>query len=200
MSLGMSLDQLVNPQPYKPFPDLWLSQAPPGERLQEYVEKEWEHQPHIGETPPQIIQEVLEYSQKAVEEIGAARPFVTKNKAEFDRLYNDIHCIAVMSKNYAAKADAAIFVLRYNFSKDVNDLKKAVGYLEESLVHFRKLTELTRDTYLFAQGMQTSQRKIPYPGFEDGRPANYHWTQVLQKYEKELDDFQRKDALIPQSN
>jgi hypothetical protein len=191
MSLGMTLDQLVNPQPYKPFPDLWLSQAPPGERLQEYAEKEWKHEPHVGETPPQIVQEILEYSQKAVEEIDAARPLVKKNKAEFDRLYNDIRCIAAMSENYAAKVNAAIFVLRYNFSKDVEDLKKAAEYLEESLVHFRKLTGLTRDTYLFAQSMQTSQRKIPFPGTEDGKPANYHWTAVLQKYEKELDDFKQ---------
>jgi hypothetical protein len=191
MSLGMTLDQLVNPQPYKPFPDLWLSQAPPGERLQEYAEKEWKHEPHVGETPPQIVQEILEYSQKAVEEIEAAKPLVKKNKAEFDRLYNDIRCIAAMSENYAAKVNAAIFVLRYNFSKDVEDLKKAAEYLEESLVHFRKLTGLTRDTYLFAQSMQTSQRKIPFPGTEDGKPANYHWTQVLQKYEKELDDFKQ---------
>jgi hypothetical protein len=189
LSLGMTLDQLVNPQPYKPFPDLWLSQSPPGERLQEYVEKEWKSEPHTGETPPQIIQEVLEYSKKAAEEIEAAKPLVTKNEAEFDRLYNDIHCIATMSENYAAKANAAIFVLRYNFGKDIQDLKKATKCLEESLIHFRKLAELTRDTYVFTQGMQTSQRKIPYPGFENGKPANYHWNQVLKKYEEELDDF-----------
>jgi hypothetical protein len=39
--------------------------------------------------------------------------------------------------------------------------------------------------------MQTRQRKIPYPGFENGMPANFHWIQVLEKYEKELDDFKR---------
>jgi hypothetical protein len=191
MSLGMTLDQLVNPEPYKPFPDLWLSQSPPGERLQEYVQKAWKHLSHTGETPPQIIQEVLEYSQKAVEEIEAAKPFVTKNKAEFNRLYNDIHCIRAMSENYASKANAAFFVLRYGLSEDIGDLKKAKEYLEESLVCFRKLSELTRDTYIFAQGMQTRMRRIPYPGFEDGVPINYHWTQVLEKYEKELDDFKR---------
>ena len=37
--------------------------------------------------------------------------------------------------------------------------------------------------------MQTSQRKIPYPGAENGVPANYHWAEVLEKYEKELEDF-----------
>jgi hypothetical protein len=191
LSLGMTLDQLVNPKPYGPFPDLWLSQSPPGERLQEYAEKQWNNEPHVGETPPQIIQEVLEYSEKAVEEIEAAKPLVTKNKAEFERLYNDIHCIRAMSQNYAAKVNAAIFVLRYNFSKDISDMKKAEEYLAESLNHYRTLTELTRDTYHFAQSMQTSQRKIPYPGGENGEPANFHWTQVLGKYEKELVDFQK---------
>ena len=191
LSLGMTLDQLVNPEPYKPFPDLWQSQSPPGERLQEYVENEWKHLPHSGETPPQIIREVLEYSQKAVEEIEAAKPFVTKNKEEFDRLYNDIRCIQAMSQNYASKANAAICVLRYNYSKDINDLEKAAVFLEESLVHFRKLTELTRDTYLFAQSMQTNTRKIPFTGFEDGKAVNYHWTSLIEKYEKELEDFRQ---------
>ncbi len=191
LSLGMTLDQLVNPGPYKPFQDLWLSQSPPGERLQEYVEKQWKQEPHIGETPPQIIREVLEYSQKAVQEIEAAKPLVTENKEEFNRLYNDIHCIRAMSENYAAKANAAICVLRYNFSKDIQDMKQAAKYLEESLNHYRKLTELTRETYTFAQSMQTSQRKIPYPGAENGVTANFHWSQVLEKYEKELDDFKR---------
>ena len=59
---GMTLDQLVNPEKYRPFPELWESQSPPGERLQEYVEREWNKQPHEGETPPQIIAEVLEFS------------------------------------------------------------------------------------------------------------------------------------------
>lgn len=192
LSLGMRLDQLVNPEPFKPFADLWLSQAPPGERLQEYAEKEWNHQPHEGETPPQIIREVLNYSQKAVEEIKAAKPLVTKNKEEFARLYNDIHCIRAMSENYAAKANAAICALRYNFSKDVNYMKKAEQYMEDSLAAFRKLAELTADTYLFAQSMQTKQRKIPFGGAENGKPANFHWTQVLAKYEKELEDFKQQ--------
>ena len=90
---------------------------------------------------------------------------------------------------WAAKVNAAIYVLRYNYSKDIADMKKAEEYLAESLEHYRKLTELTKDTYLFAQSMQTSQRKIPFPGAENGEPANFHWTQILGKYEKELADL-----------
>ena len=64
--LGMTLDQLVNPARYGAIEDLWLSQAPPGERLDEFVKREWNHEPHIGETPDSIISEVLDYSSNAV--------------------------------------------------------------------------------------------------------------------------------------
>ena len=126
LSLGMTLDQLVNPQKYQPFPELWESQSPPGERLQEYVQKESKKEPHEGETPPQIIREVLDYSQKAVASIEAAAPQVTRNKVEFARLRNDIHCIHAMSEFYASKANAAYCVLRYNYSHDLADMELAL--------------------------------------------------------------------------
>src|SRR6185436_5046762 len=50
MSLGMTLDELVHPEKYREFPELWESQSPPGERLKEYAEREWKRQPHEGET------------------------------------------------------------------------------------------------------------------------------------------------------
>src|SRR5690606_19429766 len=40
LSLGMTLDQLVNPKRYGVISDLWESQSPPGERLDEFVRKE----------------------------------------------------------------------------------------------------------------------------------------------------------------
>jgi hypothetical protein len=192
MSLGMTLDQLVNPEKYRPYPELWESQSPPGERLQEYVEREWKGQPHEGETPPRIIDEVLDYSKKAVEAIEAAAPSVTKNRDEFERLRNDVRCIRAMSQNYAAKANAAILVLRYQRSRDVADMEKAATFLAESLEHYRTLAKLTRDTYRYANSMQTGQRKIPVSGGVDGKPASYHWTQLVGLYEAELADFQRK--------
>ena len=86
MSLGMTLDQLVNPDKYQAFTELWESQSPPGERLQEYADKVWAKQPHAGETPPQIVNEVLDYSQRAVTEVDAAASQVTTNREEFGRL------------------------------------------------------------------------------------------------------------------
>jgi hypothetical protein len=95
---------------------------------------------HEGETPPQICDEVLDFSKKAVDEIDAAASSVTKNQDEFERLRNDVHCIRAMSQNYAAKAQAAMLVLRYNYSRDIGDMERAERCLAESLDHFRTLT------------------------------------------------------------
>jgi hypothetical protein len=192
MMLGMYLDQLVNPQRYNEFRDLWESQAPEGERLNVYIDRELAGQTHVGETPPSIVKEILDYSAKAVEAIDRAAPLVTRNKEEFQRLRNDVHCVRAVSQNYAAKVNAAMHVLKYNKSKtpDVNDLAKAEQYLAESLEHYRTLEKLTRDTHRFANTMQTRQRRIPTTGGDDqNRPANYHWSQVLPLYEQELADF-----------
>ena len=114
----MTLDQLVNPNKYGAIEDLWLSQAPPGERLDEFVRKEWNHQPHAGETPETIIADVLAESSNAVAAADAAEPLVTKNRDEFERLRNDTRCIQAMAENYSAKVRAAELVLRYNYSHD----------------------------------------------------------------------------------
>ena len=192
MSLGMTLDELVDPDKYHAFDELWESQSPPGERLQEYVNREWNKQPHDGETPPQIIEEVLQFSKQACDEIDAAEPGVAKNRDEFERLRNDVHCIRAMSQNYAAKANAAMYVLRYQHSHDIADMEKAATYLAESLEHYRTLVSLTEHTYRFANSMQTSQRKIPVSGGKNGKPANYLWSQLLPLYDKELADFQKR--------
>jgi hypothetical protein len=196
MSLGMTLDELVRPEKYGVLPDLWQSQSPEGERLPDYVEKELAHQPHVGETPPQIIREILDYSQRAVDALAAAAPEVTKNRDEFLRLQNDAACIRAMSQNYAAKANAALYVLRYQHTHDLQDMEKAQTYLAESLEHFSVLERLTRDTYWYANSMQTAQRRIPVVGGEGGKPANYHWSQLLPVYQKELADFDAKVAAL----
>lgn len=192
MALGMTLDQLVNPDRYSPFEELWESQSPPGERLQEFVQKQWKKQPHEGETPPQINDEVLKFSQQAVDAIEAAEKSVTVNRDEFLRLKNDIHCIRAISQNYVEKVNAAVCVLRFGYSNDIKDMEQAEKHLAASLEHYRTLTNLTKDTYKFANSMQTTMRRVPVLGQIDGKPANYHWTQLLPVYEKELSDFRAK--------
>lgn len=194
LSLGMTLDQLVNPQKYGAIEDLWLSQAPPGERLDEYVRKEWNHEPHSGETPPSIIREVLDYSSNAVAEINDAEPSVTKNHDEFERLRNDVQCIQAMAQSYSAKVRAAELVLRYDYSHDAHDMEQATGFLKESFANYQKLVSLTGNTYSYANSMQTSQRKIPFPGGVRGVGTNFLWSQLVPAYRKELSDFEEKVA------
>jgi hypothetical protein len=194
LSLGMTLDQLVNPNKYGAIEDLWLSQAPPGERLDEFVRKEWNHEPHVGETPETIIADVLAESSNAVAAANAAEPLVTKNHGEFERLRNDVHCIQAMAATYASKVRAAELVLRYDHSRDIADMEQAEKFLSASFADFHYLTELTVKTYHYANSMQTSQRKIPVRGGENGIGTNYLWSQLLPLYQKELEDFQAKVA------
>ena len=190
LSLGMTLSELVHPEKFHEFPELWESQSPPGERLKEYVDREMQHQAHEGETPPQIVSEILKFSGDALAAINAAAP--TRNEAEFGRLKDDINCIRLMSQFYAAKVNAAMAMLRYERGKNIGDLRACVSSLSESVDFYRQLSELTERTYRFANSMQTSQRRIPVPGGVDGKPANYHWTQVLPVYERELDEIKRQ--------
>ncbi len=196
MSLGMTLDQLVRPEKYREFPELWESQSPPGERLKEFAEREWKKQPHLGETPLSINAEVLDFSSRAVAAIDTAAPLVAQNREEFERLRNDVRCIRAMSLSYVAKTFAALSVLRYHSSKDPADMVTASQRLAESLDAFRELTALTKDTYKAANSMQTAQRRVPFPGGIAGKAANYHWTQLLPLYEKELADFRAQVAAL----
>ncbi|HEU5125532.1 MAG TPA: hypothetical protein VFW05_15875 [Verrucomicrobiae bacterium] len=243
LSLGMTLDQLVNPKRYGVISDLWESQSPPGERLDEFVRKEMNHEAHVGETPETVIADVLKFSSNAVVNMESASALVTKNRGEFECWLNDLRCIQEMAKNYAAKVKAAELVLRYEMADDrpaatvaqasepaVSPISKSAGrenfervrttnapqvskpaiqqarrpalqdmldaekFLAESLKHFEALTALTTNTYRFANSMQTGHRKIPFGGAAHGVGTNYHWSQVLPLYRKELDDFRARVA------
>ena len=188
LTLGMFMTQLINPFRYNLFTLMYESEAPEGEMIIEYAEKEWKKQPHIGETPVQIADEVTAHGRKAVEAIEKAASSVSKDKAEFERLRNDVHCYQELADFYAEKVRAALLVLRYKYSNDISDLEKALPYLERSVEHYRKLAELTRGTYLYANSMQTMQRKIPVRGVD----ATYKtWVEVLPRFEQELAHFKR---------
>jgi len=199
LSLGMTLDQLVNPNKYGAIEDLWLSQSPEGERLDEFVKREWNHKPHVGETPETIIADVLAESSNAVLAADFAEPLVTQNRDEFERLKNDIHCIQAMAENYSAKVRAAEMVLRYDYSHDISDMENAEKFLAESFADYQKLVALTENTYHYANSMQTSQRKIPVNGGTKGGGTNYLWSQLVPLYQTEMENFQTKVAQLKQS-
>ncbi|MDR3460337.1 MAG: hypothetical protein P4N60_23145 [Verrucomicrobiae bacterium] len=199
LSLGMTLDQLVNPDKYGAIEDLWLSQAPLGERLDEYVKREWNKEPHAGETPESITHEVREESTAAVNAVEAAAGLVTKNRAEFERFRNDVHCLQMLDANYERKVAAAFYVLRYGYSQDLGDMRTAETHLASSFDAYQKLVALTGPAYHFANSMQTSQRKIPVNGGVGGKGTNYLWSQLVPLYQKELVNFQARVADLQQN-
>jgi len=198
MTLGMTMSQLVDPEKYGLFSLLYNSEGPEGEMLSEYAAKEWKHQLHVGETPVNVINDIIEEGRDAVKAIDAADKSVTTDKAEFDRLKNDMYCYNAMANCYAHKAKAALWVLRYKYSDDVSDLDKALPELQISLNYYQQLVDLTKTTYLYANSMQTKQRKIPVGG-NDGK--NKTWVELLPLYQKELNNFKRNiDSLkMPKS-
>ncbi len=188
LTLGMTMSQFVNPGKYRVWPELYNSDGPEGEKLTEFVEKEWKGEKHIGETPVQIIDEVVKHGKLAVDAIERAAPNVRMNKDEFDRVKNDIYCNQALADFFSEKVKAASLVIRYGHSKDITDLEKALPHLEKSVVFYEKLAALTRDTYLYANSMQTAQRRIPVGG-DDGK--NKTWVELLPFYKTELGNFRK---------
>ncbi len=186
LTLGMLMTQLINPFRYGLFTLMYESEAPEGEMIIEYAEKEWKKQGHIGETPLQIAKEVVDHGKKALVAINEAAPSITKDTAEFARLKNDMYCYDEMANFYAEKVKSALWILRYKYSNDVTDLEKALPFLQKSVDHYAKLVQLTDQRYLYANSMQTKQRKIPMRGVDK---TFIHWKEMLPVFTKELNHF-----------
>lgn len=191
--LGMFMSQLVNPYKYTIYPGFYESCGPEGEKLIEYVEKEWKHEPHKGELPLDIVAQTEAHGDRAVAAIDSAAAFVTDNKEEFSRLQNDMHCYREFAYAFGWKVKAAQHVLNYKWGKDIGELDAAVPLLEKSLEHYRRLVGLTKDTYLYANSMQTAQRRIPIGG--DGGKMKT-WAELLPRYEQELANLKKNIAML----
>ena len=187
------MSQLVNPKKWRVYPDFYASNGPTGEILIDYAEKEWKKEPHTGETPPQIINEVVQHGKLAVEAIEKAAPNIRKNTEEFSRLKNDMLCYRALASFFSEKVNAALLVLRYKYSKDMTDLEKALPYLERSVEHYKKLVDLTQYSYLYANSMQTQQRRIPIGG-DNG--TNKTWAELLPRYQEELSNFKKNIQMM----
>ncbi len=181
--LGMKISQLVNPYKYTVYPGFYESCGPKGEKLIEYVEKEWKKEAHEGELPLNIVDECIAHGDKAVAAIKDLGGKVTKNKEEFARLQNDMECYREFAYSFRYKVLAAEQALNYKWSHDVAYLEKAVPLLEKSDSCFQRLVDLTKDTYLYANSMQTSLRRIPVGG-DDGKYKL--WEEMAPVYADEL--------------
>lgn len=181
--LGMKMSELVNPYKYTIYPGFYESCGPQGEKLIEYVEKEWKQQAHVGELPLDIVNQCVAHGEKALAAISAVNG-VTRHSHEFLRLQNDMRCYDLFARSFRAKVLAAQQVLNYKWSKNVEYLDAAVPLLEISLENWRKLAAVTAETYLYANSMQTAQRRIPVGG-DNGNFKT--WTDMLPVYEEELE-------------
>lgn len=187
-SLGMLMTQLINPYRYGLFTLLYESEAPEGEMIIDYAEKQFKGEPHIGETPMQVADEIVTHANTAVKAIEGIQQTAHKNKGEFQRLINDVYIHQALAEHYSHKVKSAILLLEYKYTDDVESLRKALPDLEKSVEAYRTLTDLTADTYLYANSMQTKQRKIPMRGVD----ATFkHWTEMLPVFETELKNFRR---------
>jgi hypothetical protein len=189
----MTMPQLIDPDRFNPPTPLWTGDAPPGERLEDYVAEEVKNEPHHGETPIGVSDETLDASHKALDAAQAAEPYVTQNKAEYERVVNDMHAIELLMEFYNAKTKAAEQVLLYGYDRDASHLSKAEALLAESVEQFRNLTNIAGPAYRTATSMETSQRQIPFRGGMNQFP---NWQQCLPMYEKELATFRKRIAQL----
>lgn len=191
MSLGMQMTQFTHVKKFRPNIELWKSVSTPGEILDEYVERELKGEPHFGETPLDMVREVRYYANRAVTLIESARDDIKENKEEYNYWVTDLEAISLMAQSYGKKIEAAIKIITYKNTMDeelhgnLDLLEEARVLMKESLDLYRSLAELTDKTYLYANSMQTPQRKIPFP---DGEKFG-HWMQCLPKYEEEYNNF-----------
>lgn len=196
--LGMKMSELVNPYKYTIYPGFYESCGPQGEKLIEYVEKEWNKEAHIGELPLDIVNECEIHGDKAVKAIERSASKVTKNRDEYLRLANDMRCYKAFADAFKYKVLAAQQILNYKWSKDINYLHKAVPLLEKSNSYWDELVNLTKDTYYYANSMQTSQRRIPVGG-DNGNFKT--WEEMKAVYDEELANLKSNIAALenPQS-
>ena len=195
LTLGMLMTQLINPFRYGLFTLLYDGESPEGEMLIQYADKESRGEKHVGETPFQIINEVKAHGNNAVAALELIN--VTKNRDEFQRIKNDMQAYKLLAFHFADKASASLGVLRYKYSNNIQDLEKAIPLLQQSVKHYKDLAQLTKQTYLYSNSMQTQQRKIPMRGVD----ATYkHWTEMVPVFESELKTFQIKIDSLKKSS
>lgn len=193
LSLGQTMQQFTHVKKSKPNYELYKSVSTPGETLDEYIAKEKTGEEHFGETPLDMVRESLYYAERALQKIKQGEGKIHKNKEEFERFITDIQAIYLMTVSYGAKVRAAVKIMLYRNNMDdklrgdLSLLEDARELMAESLDAYKSLAELTEKTYLYANSMQTPQRKIPLP---DGEKYG-HWSQCLPVYEKEYENFSK---------
>ena len=184
--LGMTMGELVNPYKYTIYPGFYESCGPQGEKLIEYVEKDFKGQPHKGELPLDIVNECVNHGMKAAKAMTYVIGKPTRHADELRRVRDDMECYLRFASAFRDKVLAAQQVLNYKWTQDTKYLDAAVPLMENSLKHWNALTALADQNYLYANSMQTAQRRIPVGG-DNGKMKT--WRELAVVYQEELDAF-----------
>ena len=184
--LGMTMGELVNPYKYTIYPGFYESCGPQGEKLIEYIEKKWKGGEHVGELPLDIVDQCLEHGIQAEHAVNMITAKPTRHADEFERVRKDMIFYRMFAASFRWKVMAAQQVLNYKWAQDIKYLEKAVEYLEQSQNWWNMLSMSTQDTYLYANSMQTAQRRIPVGG-DNGKMKT--WSELAKVYQEELDAF-----------
>lgn len=193
--LGMTMGELVNPYKYTIYPGFYESCGPEGEKLIEYVEKEWKGEKHVGELPLDIVEQCAQHGIEAEHAVDLLVANPTRHADEFERVREDMKFYRMFAAAFRSKVIAAQQVLNYKWSQDIKYLDKAVQYMELSQNWWNVLSAATQDAYLYANSMQTAQRRIPVGG--DGGKMKT-WSELATVYQAELDAF--KENIIKLKN
>ena len=182
--LGMKMGQLVNPYKYTIYPGFYESCGPEGEKLIEFVEKEWKGEQHVGELPLDIVDQCVQHGIEAEHAVDLLMVTPTRHADEFERVRQDMKYYRMFAEAFRWKVMAAQQVLNYKWTHELKYLEDAVPCLEQSQNWWNALSHATHDTYLYANSMQTSQRRIPVGG-DDGKMKT--WEELATVYQEELD-------------
>ncbi len=193
--LGMTMGELVNPYKYTIYPGFYESCGPEGEKLIEYVEKEWKGEKHVGELPLDIVEQCAQHGIEAEHAVDLLVANPTRHADEFERVRKDMKFYRMFAAAFRLKVIAAQQVLNYKWSQDIKYLDKAVQYMELSQNWWNMLSAATQDAYLYANSMQTAQRRIPVGG--DGGKMKT-WSELATVYQAELDAL--KENIIKLKN
>lgn len=128
--LGMFMSQLVNFYKYIIYLGFYESCGLEGEKLIEYVEKEWKKQLYVGELLLDIVVQVVEYGDKVVVVIDKVVVVVICNKEEFGCLWNDMYCYCEFVYVFNLKVKVVQCVLNYQWGKELNELDVVILLME----------------------------------------------------------------------
>ena len=182
--LGMTMRQLVNPYKFNIYPGFYESCGPQGEKLIEFVEKEWKGGKHVGELPLDIVDQCVEHGERAYEACKILEKIQpTYHQDEFRRVLNDFLCYRIFAHAFREKVHAAQQVLNYKWTKNIHYLENAEKILSKNVQTWNLLCQYADSNYLYANSMQTAQRRIPVGG-NDGKMKT--WSELGQVYLNEL--------------